>query len=180
MTLSRRERRRALVLAAIRTALSTVIIGGLYFVLPFRGYSADTAALTRLAIGVVAFALAMYAQIRRISRSRLPEVDAVQTVVIAVALFLFTYASCYLTLSRLSPSSFSEPLDRVGSLYFTVTTFGTVGYGDIAAKSHLARLLVSSQILLDVVFVAIVLRLVLGVTRHALARSDDATGGPGA
>ncbi len=115
----------------------------------------------------------MYGQVRRISRSRLPELDAVQTVVIAVALFLFTYASCYLTVSRLRPDSFSQPLDRVGSLYFTVTTFGTVGYGDIAAKSHLARLLVSSQILLDVVFVAVILRLIFGVSRQALARRDQ-------
>ena len=35
---------------------------------------------------------------------------------------------------------------------------GEQGYGDIAAKSHLARLLVSSQILLDVMFVAVILR----------------------
>ncbi len=173
MALSPRERRRALLVASMRTATSVVIIGGLYFVLPFRGYSADTAAVTRLAIGVVAFGLVMYGQIKRISRSRLPELDAVQTVVIAVALFLFTYASCYLTVSRLHPASFSEPLDRTGALYFTVTTFGTVGYGDIAAKSHLARLLVSSQILLDVMFIAVILRLIFGVSRHALARPDE-------
>ena len=173
MALSRQERRRALLLAAIRTAVSVVIIGGLYLVLPFRGYSADTAAVTRLSIGVVAFGLVMYGQVKRISRSRLPELDAVQTVIIAVALFLFTYASCYLTVSRLHPDSFSQPLDRIGSLYFTVTTFGTVGYGDIAAKSHLARLLVCSQILLDVMFVAVILRLIFGVSRHALARRDD-------
>ena len=103
---------------------------------------------------------------------RLPELDSLQTVVIAVALFLFSYASCYLTVSRLRPDSFSQPLDRVGSLYFTVTTFGTVGYGDIAAKSHLARLLVSSQILLDLVFIALTLRLVFGVSRRALSASD--------
>jgi voltage-gated potassium channel len=170
MALSHRERRRALLVATARTMISIVIIGGLYFVLPFRAYSADTAAVTRLAIGVVAFGLVMYGQVRRISRSRLPELDAVQTVVIAVALFLFTYASCYLSISRLHPTSFSEPLDRTGALYFTVTTFGTVGYGDIAAKSHLARLLVSSQILLDVMFIAVILRLIFGVSRHALAR----------
>jgi voltage-gated potassium channel len=173
MALSPGERRRALLVASVRTAISVVIIGGLYFVLPFRGHAADRAAVTRLAIGVVAFGLVMYGQIRRISRSRLPELDAVQTVVIAVALFLFTYASCYLSLSRVHPASFSEPLDRTGALYFTVTTFGTVGYGDIAAKSHLARLLVSSQILLDVMFIAIILRWIFGVSRHALARHDD-------
>ena len=176
--LSPPERRRVLLLATVRTLGSVVIIGGLYFVLPFRGYSAGTGALTRLAIGIVAFGLVMYGQIKRITRSRLPEVDAVQTVVIAVALFLFTYASCYLTLSRLDANSFSQRLDRVGSLYFTVTTFGTVGYGDIVAESHLARLLVSSQILLDVAFIAIVLRLIFGVSRRVLARHDETSPTP--
>ena len=63
MALSHRERRRALLVASARTMISVVIIGGLYFVLPFRGYSADTAAVTRLAIGVVAFGLVMYGQV---------------------------------------------------------------------------------------------------------------------
>jgi voltage-gated potassium channel len=171
--LSPRQRRRAVAVAVAHTLVSVVIIGGLYFVLPFRGDAADTAAITRLGVGVIAFAGVMYGQVKRIARSRIPELDAVQTVVIAVALFLVTYASCYLTVSRLRPGSFSQPLDRVGSLYYTVTTFGTVGYGDIAAKSHLARLLVSSQILLDVAFVAVILRLIFGVSHRALDRRTD-------
>jgi voltage-gated potassium channel len=174
-SLSQRERRRAYVLAAARATLSVVIIGGLYFVVPFHGYSADAAAFTRLAVGIVVFVAVMYGQVKRIGRSRLPQLDAAQSVVIAVAIFLCTYASCYLTLSRLRPGSFSQHLDRVGSLYFTVTTFGTVGYGDIAAKSELARLLVSSQILLDLVFVAVILRVIFGVSRHALSAGSSKT-----
>jgi voltage-gated potassium channel len=170
--LSSSGRRRAILSTAIRCVISVAVIGGLYFVLPLHGYSGSAAAVTKLVLGVGLFGLVMYSQVRRIAHSHLPELDAVQTVVIAVAVFLCTYASCYFTLSRLHPSSFSEHLDRVGSLYYTVTTFGTVGYGDIAAKSQLARLLVSSQILLDLVFIALILRLVFGVSRRALSAGD--------
>jgi voltage-gated potassium channel len=170
--LSASGRRRAILSAVVRCAFSVGVIGGLYFVLPLRGHFGGAAAVAKLVVGIGLFGLVMYSQIRRIARSHMPELDAVQSVVIAVAVFLCTYASCYFTLSHLHPSSFSEHLDRVGSLYYTVTTFGTVGYGDIAAKSHLARLLVSSQILLDLVFIAVTLRVVFGVSRRALSAGD--------
>ncbi len=138
--------------------------------LPLRGYFGGAAAVAELVIGIALFGIVMYSQVQRVAHSHLPELDAVQSVIIAVAVFLCTYASCYFTLSRLHPSSFSQHLDRVGSLYYTVTTFGTVGYGDIAAQSHLARLLVSSQILLDLVFIALTLRVVFGVSQRAFSR----------
>jgi voltage-gated potassium channel len=169
LELSPKQRWRAIGLAGARCLVSVTIIGGLYAVLPFRSHFSGAAAVIRLVVGIALFLAVMYGQVKRIARSRIPELDAVQSLVISVAVFLCTYASCYLTLSRLHPDSFSQHLDRTGSLYFTTTTFGTVGYGDIVAQSHLARLLVTSQILLDLAFIAAMLRLVFAVSRRALA-----------
>jgi len=42
-------------------------------------------------------------------------------------------------------------LTRSDSLYFTVTVFSTVGFGDITPKTELARLLVTGQMVVDVI-----------------------------
>src|ERR1700749_3014050 len=89
---------RAIWSAALRCVLSVTVIGGLYFVLPLHGHFGGAAAVLKLAVGIGLFGLVMYNQVRRIAHSRMPELDAVQTVVIAVAVFLCTYASCYFTL----------------------------------------------------------------------------------
>jgi voltage-gated potassium channel len=175
--LSRAERRRAGALMVLRCAYSLTVIVGLYYVLPLRGDALDGTAILRLVIGVLLFVVVLRNQLRRISHADLPELRAVESVVVVVALFLCVYASVYVTLSRIRPSSFSEHLDRTGGLYFVITTFGTVGFGDIFPKTDLARLLVSSQILLDLVFIAVIVRLLFGVSRRTLGqRTAPASG----
>ena len=43
-------------------------------------------------------------------------------------------------------------------MYFSATVFTTVGFGDIVAKSQAARLIVTSQMMLDLVIIGIVVR----------------------
>ena len=40
---------------------------------------------------------------------------------------------------------FGEPLIRSGALYFSVTVFSTVGFGEVTAKADPARLIVTAQ-----------------------------------
>jgi hypothetical protein len=79
-----------------------------------------------------------------------------------VPFFLILFASTYFMLGVQTPSAFSEPLTRTDALYFTVTTFATVGFGDIAPRSETVRLLVSGQVLLDLVIVGLGIRVILG------------------
>jgi hypothetical protein len=60
-------------------------------------------------------------------------------------------------------------MDRVSAFYFTVTILSTVGFGDIAADSDLARLLVTVQMLLDLTLLAVVVRVFFSA-----AKSTDA------
>ena len=66
-----------------------------------------------------------------------------------IPLFLVSFAWIYLTMSRSSPASFGGTLDRTGALYFTITTFSTVGFGDITPKTDPARIVVMVQMLTD-------------------------------
>lgn len=58
---------------------------------------------------------------------------------------LFIFAIWYQMISSFNPEAFSQQLFALNSLYYSFTTFVTVGYGDIFAKSSLAQLVVISQ-----------------------------------
>jgi hypothetical protein len=53
---------------------------------------------------------------------------------------------------------FTERLDHTRALYFTITVFSTVGFGDITPRADLARIIVSIQMLLDLVILGSVVR----------------------
>jgi voltage-gated potassium channel len=112
-------------------------------------------------------------ELYRILRADLPQLQAAEALSLAVPLFIVLFAGAYVSLSSLDPSSFTEHLDHTAGLYFTVVTLGTVGYGDITPRTHLARILVTVQVLVDLAFLALVVRLVVTTTRISLRR-----GGP--
>ena len=61
--------------------------------------------------------------------------------------FLLLFARAYVTMANANPANFStHPLTRTDALYFTVTVFATVGFGDITAVSQSARLEVTTQL----------------------------------
>jgi voltage-gated potassium channel len=59
---------------------------------------------------------------------------------------------------------------RLDSLYFTVSTLLTIGYGDVHAAGQLARALVLVQTVFDVVFVATAASLLSSRVRSAAQR----------
>ena len=67
-----------------------------------------------------------------------------------------------------SARNFSEVLDHSASLYFTVTVFATVGFGDIVPLTAPARLLTAVQMLLDLVVLGAVVRIVAFTARHQI------------
>ena len=83
---------------------------------------------------------------------------------------LTIFAAAYALLSQRKPESFSEPLDRESALYFSIVVFHTVGFGDIAPVSAGSRLLVSAEILLNLAFLALVVRAFFATSRVTSAR----------
>ena len=64
-------------------------------------------------------------------------------------------------------------LSRVDSMYFSVTVFTTVGFGDIAAKAQGARVIVTFQMILDLVIVGVVLRMVVNAIKIGRQRQTS-------
>ncbi|HYN28362.1 MAG TPA: potassium channel family protein [Dermatophilaceae bacterium] len=170
--LSVSERRRLLAVTVARSLTVAAAVVAAYYLMPLARPELDAGAVPRLLLGLGLLAAFLAWQVRRVLRARTPYLQAVESLVIAVPLFLCTYAGAYLALSSRHPDGFTEQLGRTDSLYFTVVTLGTVGYGDIAPVSDAARVLVASQVLLDLVLIAAVARLLLMAARLGVERAE--------
>jgi voltage-gated potassium channel len=62
------------------------------------------------------------------------------------------------TLSRIDPHNFSQVLSKWDSVYFTITTLATVGYGDITPVTQEARIWTTAQIVIGFAFIAIIIQ----------------------
>jgi hypothetical protein len=111
------------------------------------------------------FAAALAYEFRAILKADRPMLRAADAMALLIPIFVVVFAWTYLTLARSAPGSFTQPLDRVGALYFTVTVLTTVGFGDIAARTHPARLAVTAQMVCDVIVIAVVIRLLIEAGR---------------
>ena len=58
---------------------------------------------------------------------------------VVIALFLALFASIYLAMCHESVKTFTQQLDHIRALYFTVNIFSTVGFGDITPRTDAAR-----------------------------------------
>ena len=85
-------------------------------------------------------------------------------------MLLVVFASTYWIVAAQQAGAFTEPLNRTDGLYFTVTVFSTVGFGDITPVSQLARVLVTVQMLVGLVTVGLIAKLVVGAVQVAVAR----------
>ena len=134
----------------LRAAGASAALVGIYYLLPLDRSSAG-AAVTMLVTGLVALIALITFQVRSILVSRFPGLRAVEALATSIPLFLLLFASAYLVMSTESAGSFSQQLTHTDALYFTVTVFATVGFGDITAKTEAARLVVTGQMIIDLI-----------------------------
>jgi voltage-gated potassium channel len=112
--------------------------------------------------GIGALGWAIVTQLRRQLHSRSEDVHSLLMLLCLVAV---VFALGYYVLDAQSPGQMSGQTTRTDSLYFTLSTLTTVGFGDIHAQGQLARGLVILQLLFDVVFVAALVSTVAGTIR---------------
>jgi hypothetical protein len=176
--LSAAARRRAVLWAVLRGLLSATFLVVLYYVLPLD-QPLDTGAVVRVLIGLAVFVIITVWQIRTIIGSPYPGMKAVEALGLLFPFYLLLFASTYFVMERASAASFTEPLTRTDALYFSVTVFSTVGFGDIAAKSEPARVILIVQMLGDLALLGAGARLLLGAVRRGKERRSDTGEDPG-
>jgi len=80
-------------------------------------------------------------------------------------------------MAALSASNFGGHLSHTDGVYFTVTVFSTVGFGDITAKAEAARLVVTGQMIADLVILGLAIKIIVGaISRGRQRRPQDADG----
>lgn len=156
-------------LPAVLAGLAAVTaILGLYAVVPAP--TADDSPLmivtSMVLIGTVYLASGIWA-LFRINGSERPLRTGVIALSVMVTAMVVTFALAYLSLSANNPDSFTVQLDKVSSLYFTMTILSTTGFGDITATTHAAMIAVMIQMVVGLTLLTTLARVLVAVTRSA-------------
>ncbi|MGR6999254.1 potassium channel family protein [Yinghuangia aomiensis] len=159
---------RRIVWTAVRVIGSAAVLATLYYVRPLDR-SSTAAVVPILLIGLAGFLALVVLQVRSIVRSSHPGLQAMESLSTSVPFFLLLFGAVYVAMAALSPNSFGRHLSHTDGLYFAVTVFSTVGFGDITPKNA------------DLVVLGLAVKVILGAVRrgrqHRAAESDGTAGG---
>lgn len=161
---------REIVQALLRALASSAILVTIYYLLPLD-HSSRWLAIAMLVIGLVLLAGLVTFQVRWVAGSPYPRLRAIEALATSIPLFLLLFASAYLVVATQTAGSFSEGLTHTKAIYFTVTVFATVGFGDITARTNATQLMVTGQMMLDLAIIGIGAKVIVGaITRRRQER----------
>jgi voltage-gated potassium channel len=170
------KRRRLVLRASLQALATTTVLVVLYYTLPLDERS-DAWTVTQLVLGLVVLAGIVAWQVRAIIGAEFPRIRMLQALFVAVPFYILTFAAAYFLIAGSAPTNFAEPLSRTDALYFTVTVLSTVGFGDITPKSDVARLVVTVQMIANLILIGLGLRTLLGAAQLGLQRRSEAPPG---
>jgi voltage-gated potassium channel len=159
----------------IRVTVSVTILFAAYYLVPTKG-SGEDSDLPWLILELVIFGVVVAIQIPAIIKAKYPNLRAIEALAVTVPLFLLIFSRIYLSNSLTDPAVFTHPLDNTAALYFTVTVFATVGFGDIVAQTNGMRLLVTLQMLLDLAVLGLVIKLLTSAAQRGVQRRHELRG----
>lgn len=163
--LSRAQRRRVVAWGLLRALIAAVVLVTLYFVIPLSWLDALPPAVAIVVACAVLVAVSVW-QVLAIIRSEEPGLRAIESLAVIAPLYLLVFAAIYFLMSHNDPSNFTQDLGRMDALYFTVTVFATVGFGDIAGASETARVFVTIQMILNLILLGAGVRLLTMAVKH--------------
>ena len=72
----------------------------------------------------------------------------------------------------MSAGNFGSRLTHTDGPYFTITVFSTAGFGDITAQTQAARLVVTGQMIADLVILGLAVKIIVGAVSRARQPRD--------
>ena len=172
------KRRRLIIAAVLLGLVVTSALVVLCYLLPLdRPW--DTGTALRLLIGLLVFAGLTAWQVRAIAGPRYPGLKAAEALGLIIPLYLLLLAWILLPDGTSIVANFTHPLTCTDALYFSVTVFTTVNFGDIAANSETARVVLVVQMLADLALLGAAARVLLGAVRRGQQRSSGIGDGDG-
>jgi voltage-gated potassium channel len=170
------QRRRLVAIGLLRALATTVMVAAAYYLLPLDNLAGISLGVA-LAVGLLALTAVVAYQVRAIIRHPHSAVRAIEALAVTVPVFLLLFAATYFMMEQANPDNFNvDSLTRTDSLYFTVTVFATVGFGDITATSRAARVVVIAQMILDLLVLGLVVKVFVGCCRDRPRTGNDAAG----
>jgi hypothetical protein len=150
----------------VRIVAMVILVLAAYTVMPTGTDDWWWAAIPMTVLGLAVFVAVFYRQLKKVAQADHPVLRAIEAIVFTLLLFLVLFASVAVQLEAQVSGSYSEPLDKVDAFYFAVTTLATVGYGDITPVTTTARLVVTLQMLGNLVLLGVAVRLVGRATQR--------------
>jgi hypothetical protein len=150
----------------LRSAVVVVVMVIAYAVIPLREDGWWIGAALGLA-AIIGIAPLTVRRIHAVRRSEEPVLVAVEALVLLVTLLVLGFSAVYYAIDA-NQTQFEGLGSRLDAVYFTVVTLGTVGYGDVHPIGDAARTIVILQILANLAFLGVVVRIlarVAGVPR---------------
>jgi ion channel len=152
-------RRRLVALGLARALAIAVGLVALYYLLPLDSLSRMPLVVTFVGALLILTVVTAW------------QVRAIEGVASSAPLFLLLFAATYYTMDRSGADSFNtRAFTRTDSLYFTTTVFSTVGFGDITPTSQIARIVVTLQMVLDLIVLGLGVRVFVGAVRMGRER----------
>lgn len=83
------------------------------------------------------------------------------------------FAAIYYSISVYDPEYFSEPLTVFSSIYFSIVTVSTVGYGDITPIHWIPRVFVILQVILGFIYIVILVSIFVSILSVRFGKNDS-------
>jgi hypothetical protein len=154
-----------------RTVAAVAAEVALFYVIPLD-HDLTWSSLVWIALCLAGFVVVLVSQVVQIARSPYPRLRAIVAIMVSLPVFLLVFAATYYLASRTSGAAFTENLSRTDALYFTVTVFSTVGFGDIHPTEPPTRVLVMFQMLGDLLLVGLIGRVIVGAVGLGVQRKS--------
>jgi voltage-gated potassium channel len=168
-------RRRTIVFSVVRSlVVVTVIVVG-YFTLPLTR-PVGAGPIAGVVIGLIVVATVLALQIRSTMRSPYPGMRAFESLASSGPLFLILFATAHYLIEHDATHSYSQAMTRLDALYFTITVFTTVGFGDITPVSELARTVTLLQMIGDLLVIFVIVRVLFGAVKVGIERRSRSAG----
>jgi hypothetical protein len=145
-----------------QTTVVLVLLTACYYVIPLHVEWHEPTDLLRVVVSLLLAAgilLVFRAHARRSERILGKELVRIQWLLSALYLLVLTFAMTYSVVSRVAPDQFVGIRDRTAALYFSTTTVSTVGFGDIYPADTFAQVLVTMQMIFNLIYLGTALRL---------------------
>jgi len=165
---------RVIVVALIRVVATIALLVVAFYLLPFDALTGPQS-VALLVLGLLGVVLIVVLQVKAILNAKYPGIKAVEGLAVIAPLFLLLFSTAYYLLERATPTSFSQTLTRTNALYFTVTTFSTVGFGDITARAQSAQVMVTVQMLADLIILGFGVKIIFGAVQIGRQRQTAPT-----